>query len=101
MYLFELVFSYFLYMYTRVGGFPGGAGDTRDSGSVPGSGRSSGEGNGNPSCLENPMDRGAWQATVHEVAKGRTRLSTQVHTHTAPQEWNDTCYHMVRLLLVF
>ena len=48
-------------------------------GSIPGSGRSSREGNGNPlkySCLENPMDRGgAWQATVHGVAKSRTGLS--------------------------
>ena len=45
---------------------------------IPGSGRSPGEGNGNPlqdSCLENPMDGGAWWATVHGVAKSRTRLS--------------------------
>ena len=43
-----------------------------DTGSIPGFGRSSGEGNGNPlqySCLENPMDRGAWRATVHGVAR--------------------------------
>ena len=49
-----------------------------DLGSIPGSGRSPGEGNGNPlqySCLENPMDRGAWQAAVHGVAKSQTRLS--------------------------
>ena len=49
-----------------------------DLGSIPGSGRSSGEGNGNPlqySCLENPMDRGAWWATVHGVAKSRKQLS--------------------------
>ena len=49
-----------------------------DLGSIPGSGRSPGEGNGNPlqySCLENPMDRGAWQAIVHGVPKSRTRLS--------------------------
>ena len=49
-----------------------------DQGSVPGSGRSPGEGNGNPlqySCLENSMDRGAWQATVHGVAKSWTRLN--------------------------
>ena len=48
------------------------AGDVRDTGSIPGLGRSPGEGNGNPSqysCLENPMDRGAWQATVHGVAE--------------------------------
>ena len=49
-----------------------------DLSSIPGPGRSPGEGNGNPfqySCLENPMDRGAWWATVHGVAKSRTRLS--------------------------
>ena len=49
-----------------------------DLGLIPGLGRSPGEGNGNPlqySCLEIPMDRGAWQATVHGVAKSRTRLS--------------------------
>ena len=51
---------------------PANAGDT---GSIPGSGRSHGEGNGYPLeyfCLENPMDRGAWQDTVHEVAKSQT-----------------------------
>ena len=49
-----------------------------DLGSIPGSGRSSGEGNGNPlqySCVENPMDGGAWWATVHGVAKSQTRPS--------------------------
>ena len=49
-----------------------------DWGLIPESGRSPGEGNGNPlqySCLENPMDRGAWRATVHGVAKSQTRLS--------------------------
>ena len=49
-----------------------------DVGSIPGLGRSPGEGNGNPlqySCLENYMDRGAWQATVHGVSKSWTRLS--------------------------
>ena len=54
---------------------PANAGDV---GSVPGSGRSPGGGNGNPvgySCLENPMDRGAWLATVHGVAKSQTQLS--------------------------
>ena len=59
-------------------GFPGGLmvknplADAGDTGSVPGLGRSPGEGNGNPlqfSCLGNPMDRGAWQATVHGVTK--------------------------------
>ena len=54
-----------------------------DVGSIPGSGRSPGGGHGNPlqySCLENPMDRGAWQATVHGVAKSQTRLSDE-HFH--------------------
>ena len=55
-------------------------------GSIPGSGRSAGGGHGNPlqcCCLENPMNRGAWQATVHAVAKSPTRLSnTHTHTHT-------------------
>ena len=49
-----------------------------DPGSIPGLGRSHREGNGNPlqySCLENPMDRGGWQATVHGVAKSQTQLS--------------------------
>ena len=51
------------------------AGDTSDAGLIPGLGRSPGLGNGNPvhsSCLENPMDRGAWQATVHGVTKSQT-----------------------------
>ena len=64
-------------------GFPGGsvvtnlpanAGAAGDSGLLPGLGRSPGEGNGNPfqcSCLENPMDRGAWWAIVHGVTKTR------------------------------
>ena len=49
------------------------AGDIRDVGSIPGSGRSPGGGRDNPlqcSCLENPMDRGAWRPTVHGVTKG-------------------------------
>ena len=51
---------------------PANAGDTRDVGSVPGSGRSPGGGHGNPvqySCLENPINRGAWGATVRRVAE--------------------------------
>ena len=76
----------------KVNGFPGGsevkgsASYTEDLGSIPGSGRSPGEGNGNPlqySCLENPTDRGAWRTTVHGVAKSHTQLkqlSTQKET---------------------
>ena len=54
---------------------PDNAGDVRDTGSIPGSGRSPRGGHSNPlhySFLENPMDRGAWQATVHGIAKSRT-----------------------------
>ena len=63
--------------------FPGGSvvknlpANAGDEGSNPGLGRSTGEGNGNPlqySCLGNPMDRGAWRATVHGVAKSQTGL---------------------------
>ena len=56
-----------------------------DLSSIPGLGRSPGEGNGNPlqySCLENPMGRGAWWATVHGVAKSQTRLSDFTFTFT-------------------
>ena len=57
-------------------GFPGGSdNNVRDPGSVPELGRSPGEGTGNPlqySCLENPMDRGAWWAIVHGVIKSQT-----------------------------
>ena len=56
---------------------PANAGDIRDTVSIPGSGRSPGGGHGNPpqySCLENPMDRGAWQATVHGVVQRQTWL---------------------------
>ena len=54
---------------------PANAGDIGDAGSIPGLGRSPGVGNGDPlqySCLEYPMDRGAWQITIHRVAKSRT-----------------------------
>ena len=57
---------------------PANAGDTGDVGLIPGLGRSSGEGHGNPlqySCLKNSMDGGAWYATVHGVAKSQTGLS--------------------------
>ena len=67
-------------------GFPGGAvvknspAGAGDEGSVPGCGISTREGNGNPlqySCLGNPINRGAWQATVHGVAKSWTGLATK------------------------
>ena len=69
---------------------PANAGDLRDVGSIPGLGRSPGVEHGNPlqdSCLENPMDRGAWRATVHGVPELDTTEATQcartrTHTHT-------------------
>ena len=79
-------------------GFPGGSHSIEfvcsagDPGSMPGSGRSPGEGNGNPlqySGLENSMDRGAWQATVHGVAKSQTRQSDftfTFHFHALEKE---------------
>ena len=84
-------------------GFPGGAsgknlpanvGHVREAGSIPGSGRSPGGRHSNPlqySCLENPTERGAWQATVHGVAKSWTRLSTRTHRgfrESGLQGWN-------------
>ena len=79
--------------------FPGGSDgkasvyNAGDRGSIPGKGRFPGEGNGNPLqyyCLENPMDRGAWQATVHGVAKSWTRLSnfTLPLRRKELKEWN-------------
>ena len=74
--------------FSAISGFPGGsagkepacnAGDTIDMGSIPGLGRSPGEGNGNPlqySCLGNLMDRGAWRATFHGVEKSQIQLSS-------------------------
>ena len=67
---------------------PANAGDLRDAGLIHGLGRSLGGGHGNPlqySCLENPMDRGAWQATVHRVAKSWTWLK-QLSTHTCTSQ---------------
>ena len=60
------------------------AGDTRDAGSILGSGRSPGVGNGNPlqySCLENLVNREAWRATVHGVARVRHNLVTKQHNN--------------------
>ena len=84
--------------YTRWWGFPGGtvgknlptsAGDTRDLGLIPVLGRCP-VGNGNPlqySCLENPMDKGAWWATVHGVVESGTQLSDWAQHHTSTGWW--------------
>ena len=88
---------------------PANAGDVRDARSIPGSGRSPGEGHGNPfqySCLENPMDRWSWQATVHGVAQSWTwlkQLSMQAHTtyygepNAVPR--SNICFHEWMILL--
>ena len=81
-------------------GFPGGsvskesicnAGDIGDAGSISGLGKYPGGGNGNPlqySCLKNPMDRRAWWAIVHVVAKRQTRLGTELKVHcTLKKQW--------------
>ena len=63
---------------------PANAGDRGDTNSIPGSGRTPGEGNGNPlqcSCLGNPMDRGTWWATDHAVAKNSIQLSSWAQQH--------------------
>ena len=80
-------------------GFPGGsegkvfACNAGNWASIPGSGRAPGVGNGNPlqySCLENPMDRGAWKAIVHGVTQSRTHLSM----HACTRGWNCLKYFM-------
>ena len=90
-------------------GFPGGSEDKApacnagDPGSIPGLGRSPGEGNGNPlqySCLENPMERGAWRATVHGVAKSRTQLSDFAH-HTQCRHLCLCCLYLCFIISLF
>ena len=78
--IFSFFFFFFSWDIVSVGDSDGkeSACNVRDLGSVPGLGRSPGGGHGSPlqySCLENPMDRGTWQAAVHGVAKSWTRLS--------------------------
>ena len=83
-----MIYHFICYNYVCIG-FPGGsevkasACNEGDLGLIPGWGRAPGEGNGNPlqySCLENPMDGGAWWGTVHRVAKSWTRLSDFTHS---------------------
>ena len=73
---------------------PANIGDLRNVGSITGLGRSPGGGHGNPlqySCLENPMDRGAWQAIVHRVANSQTQ-SKQQSTDTCTQNLLELSY---------
>ena len=81
---------------------PTSAGDKTDTGSIPGSGRSPGGGNGNLlqySCPGNPMDRGAWPATVHRVTKRQTGLSVCMHTVSVQNATDITqlCSHFLSL----
>ena len=79
---------------------PANTGDATDVGPVPGSGRSPGEGNGNPlqyPCLGNSMNRGAWLAIVHVVTKTWTILSA--HTHTHKHTHTDICVCLCAQLL--
>ena len=77
---------------------PANSADIRDAGSIPESGRTPGEGNGNPlqyACLENSMNREAWQATVHGVTKSRTQLkqlSTNVYQQIDGSRCGDYMY---------
>ena len=74
---------------TVIKNLPANAGDTTALSSIPGSGRYPGLGNGNPlhySCLENSMDRGAWWATVHGIAKSWTQLYGGAHKHNIKYE---------------
>ena len=86
---------------TVVKNLPANAGDTRDAGLIPGLGRFPGAGNGNPlqhSCLEDPTDRGAWQAAVHGVAKSWTWLSTHTQLHLFIYcLWLFSCYSKVKM----
>ena len=69
------------------------AGDGGDVDSIPRSGRSLGKENGNPlqhSCLENPMDRGAWPATVHRVTKSLTQLKRLAQTNARTAKYKET-----------
>ena len=85
---------------------PANAGGIRDTGLMPGSGRSPGEGHGNPlqySCLEKPMDRGAWQATVCGVAgldmTERLSMHACTHTHNQAVEMRIVFYFICSLII--
>ena len=80
---------------------PANAGDIRDTGSIPRSRRSPGEGHANPlqySWLENPMDRGAWRATVHSIAQSWTQLNRHsTHAHCGLMnhwQWMNVFFHI-------
>ena len=93
-------------MYYKICGFPSGSviknlpangGDTGDLGSTPELGRSPEVGSGNPlqcSCLENPMDRGAWQATVHGLQELNMTERLRIHTHIYVRTYVYVCVYV-------
>ena len=88
---------------TVVKNMPPSEGDARDMGSVSGSGRFSEVGNGNPlqnSCLRNSMDRGAWQATVHGVAKSLTQLSYWARHGIRIKKWKSSPNQLTTISLL-
>ena len=83
--MYSKVFQCYICMHPGGSEVKASAYNAGDLGSIPGLGRSPGEGNGNPlqySCLENPMDGGAWWATVHGIAKSQTRPSDFTPLHS-------------------
>ena len=112
----KILFAFFLLIYLllqrsqlRTQGFPDGSAvenppaNAGDAGLIPGSGRSPGEGNGNPlqySCLENPMGRGVWRATVPGVSRSQTRhsnSSNRLHLPHPPPQCTDCFFPSVLL----
>ena len=90
-----------LQYFSMVKKLPANAGDARDSRLIPGSGRSPGEENGSPlqySCLENSMDRRAWQAVVHGATDSQAQLGVPTRTHVdigiGMWVWAHTCVYM-------
>ena len=102
-----MIFSVIFPLLPLVKNPPANAGDPGDLGLIAALRRSPGEGNDNPllySCLENPMDRAAWQATVHGVTKSQTRLNDRKTIHTELEVLRSqllllllTCFSRVRL----
>ena len=88
--IYLVVVTYHFPGTASVKNLPANAGDVRDTDLIPGSGRSPGEENGNPlqySCLDNPMDRGTWQATVDRVTKSSVDRSLTGLTSRCQQNY--------------